>query len=60
LKALFLNNRWPSDDDLNAIVIESFGKHLEREIKTARIKFSDYRYQFKNEIKKLNKEFLNG
>jgi hypothetical protein len=59
LKALFLNRRWPSDGDLSVIVVESFGKHIEKEVQTARVKFSDYRYQFKKEIKKLTEEFLN-
>jgi hypothetical protein len=59
LKALFLNRRWPSDDDLSAIVVESFGKHIEKEVQTARVKFNDYRYQYKKEIKKLTEEFLN-
>jgi hypothetical protein len=58
LKALFLNRRWPNDDDLSAIVVESFGKHIE-EIQTARVKFSDYRYKFKREIKNLTEIFLN-
>jgi len=59
LKVLFLNRRWPSDNDLSAIVTESFGRHIEREVQTARTKFSDYHYQFKKEIMKLTKEFLN-
>ena len=59
MKALFLNRRWPNDDDLSAIVVESFGKHIEEEVQTARVKFSDYRYQFKREIKNLTEIFLN-
>lgn len=58
MKALFLNRRWPNDDDLSAIVVESFGKHIEG-VQTARVKFSDYRYKFKREIKNLTEIFLN-
>jgi hypothetical protein len=60
LKALFLNRRWPNDDDLSTIVVETFDRHIDREVQTAREKFSDYRYQFKKVISELTKEFLNG
>ena len=64
MKAFFLIRRVPNDNDFKKLLREVYGdlknEELQDRIKVARGKFNEFRYDFKKNVIKLSKEYMEG